>query len=175
MARTSGTICGAEWGAVASREEEQHTVAGQKILRGERRNTAGVMSSENLEIIRRLSEGIERGDTEAVFAHYDPEIVWDSSRPGPISGLYHGHEGVRQYFREWMESFETYNAHAETFIDAAESVVVGYRASGRGRSSGVEIGNWIFWLVYRIRNGLVVRIETFDSKHEALEAAGLHE
>jgi ketosteroid isomerase-like protein len=134
------------------------------------------VSEENVEIVRRVMEAWERRDSEALFALYDPAIVWDVSRVGgPITGLYHGHEGVRQYFREWLESFEDYHAQAETFIDAGDSVVVGYRASGRGKASGVEVGNWVFWLVYTIRNGLVTRIQPSENKAQALEAAGLAE
>jgi ketosteroid isomerase-like protein len=132
------------------------------------------MSQENVEIVRRVTAAWERRDSEAVFALYDPAIVWKSGA-GVIPGTYHGHEGVRQFFREWLEAFETYHAQAEAFIGAGDSVVVGYRGSARGKASGVEIGDWIFWLVYRIRNGLVTHIDTFESKAAALEAVGLSE
>lgn len=110
-----------------------------------------------------------------MFEFYDPVIVWDASRGGdlPIRGLYHGHDGVRRFFREWLEAFEVYEAQAETFIDAGDSVVVRFRASGRGKKSGAEIANWVFWLVYRIRDGLVIRIDSFGNEPEALEAAKL--
>jgi uncharacterized protein len=138
------------------------------------------MSQENVEIVRGVWEAWERGDTDAVFALYDPAIVWEAHGDpifggSPVDGLYQGHEGVRQFFREWRESFDAWQAHAETFIDAGDNVVVGYRASGRGKASGAEIGNRVFWLVYRIRNGLVVRIHLFANKALALVAAGLSE
>jgi ketosteroid isomerase-like protein len=133
------------------------------------------MSQENVEIVRRVWEAAERRDTDAVFALYDPAIVWESRYVGPIEGgLYHGHEGVRQFFRDWLESFETYHAQAETFIEAGSKVVVGYRVSGRGQGSGIEI-EMSRWNVYGIRNGLVIRVEIFESKAEAFEAVGLSE
>jgi hypothetical protein len=44
-----------------------------------------------------------------------------------------------RYFREWLASFEAHHARAETFIDAGDNVVVGFRVSGRGKASGVEV------------------------------------
>jgi ketosteroid isomerase-like protein len=133
------------------------------------------MSKENLEIVRRLMEAWERRDMEAVFALYDPAIVWDNSTlPAPNAGVYHGHEGVRQFFQEWLEAFETQHLHAETFVDAGDGVVVGHRVSGRGKKSGAEV-EMFRWQVYRVRDGLVTRIDVFETRTEALQAAGRRE
>jgi hypothetical protein len=51
-------------------------------------------------------------------------------------------------------------------------VLVGYRVTGRGKASGAEV-EMPRWNVYRIRNGLVIRVEVFVTKADALEAAGL--
>jgi ketosteroid isomerase-like protein len=129
----------------------------------------------NLEIVQGLMEAWERGDMEAVFALYDPAIVWDNSTlPAPNAGVYHGHEGVRQFFQEWLEAFEDQHLQAETFIDAGGGVVVGHRISGRGKSSGAEV-EMFRWQVYRVRNGLVTRIDVFETRAEALEAADRRE
>lgn len=57
---------------------------------------------------------------------------------------------------------------------AGDNVVVGSRISARGQGSGVE-GEMPQWMVYGVRDGLVVRVDLFESKREALEAAGLSE
>jgi uncharacterized protein len=134
------------------------------------------MSEENVEIVRRIWKASERGDTEGVFALYHPDIVWESLYLGPIErgGLYRGHEGVRKFFRDWLESFDYYQAHAETFIEAENNVVVGYRVSGRGKASGAQV-DMPRWNVYRIKNGLVSHVEIFGTEAEAFEAAGLQE
>ena len=128
------------------------------------------MSQENMEIVRRLWR--ER-DAKSVFVFYDPAIIWESHY-GPISGVYHGHEGVRQFFREWTEPLETFRARAETFIDAGDSVVVATRIWARGKGSGVE-GEMPQGMVYSLRNGLVTRVDLYESKRIALEAVGLSE
>jgi ketosteroid isomerase-like protein len=131
------------------------------------------MSEENVEIVRRAWEAWERRDIEAMFALLDPAIVWEMHGGAiELRGLYHGHEGVGQLFQQWLESFETdsYEAHAETFIDAGDNVVVGWRARARGKTSGAEVEMYR-WHAYRISNGRVIRIDVFENKDEALEVA----
>ena len=134
------------------------------------------MSQENVEVVRRLWNAAERRDDQAVYALYDPAIVWETGNTGPLDagGHYRGHAGVRQFFRDWLEAFGAYSAHAETFIEAGDQVIVCYRVSGRGKESGIDI-EMLRWNVYGIKEGLVVRVESFATEAEALEAAGLAE
>ena len=107
------------------------------------------MSQENVELVRAAWEAWERGDMEAIFAFYDPEIVWDQTHYGTaeMSGIYHGHDGIRRFFREWLAPFESYHAHPQEFIDAGEDVVVQIRQGGRGKRSGAEVEMPPYWQV----------------------------
>jgi ketosteroid isomerase-like protein len=89
------------------------------------------------------------------------------------SGLYHGHDGIRRFFRGWLSPFESYYARPEEFIDAGDAVVVRLRQGGRGKQSGVEVEMPPYWQVYRLRDGRAVRIEVYSDHDEALEAVGL--
>jgi ketosteroid isomerase-like protein len=133
------------------------------------------MSQENVEIVKRFWEAWERRDLEEVFAAYDPAIVW-VTHGGPIdqSGAYLGYDGVRRAWGDWMASFEGVENHAETFIDAGDCVVVSWRMSGLGKKSQapVDISGWS---IHTLRNGLLIRIDVFDTKAEAFEALGLSE
>jgi uncharacterized protein len=131
------------------------------------------MSQENVEVVRRAWEAIDRGDNESLFALYDPNIVWHSHY-GPISGSYHGHNGVRQFFREWSDALESFRARAGEFIDADNFVVVDVTIWARGRGSGVETEMPQGHLC-TVHNGRLTRVELFESKDRALEAAGLSE
>lgn len=131
------------------------------------------MSEQDVEVVRRAWEASDHGDSEALLALYDQDIVWQSHY-GPISGSYHGHEGVRQFFREWTDALETFHARAEDFIDVGDCVVVDVRVWARGRGSGVEAEMHQGHLC-RVRNGRLIRIELFETKDRALEAAGLGE
>ena len=118
---------------------------------------------------------VGRGDWDPLYAFYHPDVIWDAGAlRGPITGVYHGHEGVRRYFRDWLESFETHDARAETFIDAGDDVIVCLRLRGRGKASGVEV-EMARVNLYRIRDGFAIRVELFETKAEALEAVGMSE
>jgi ketosteroid isomerase-like protein len=133
------------------------------------------MSQENVEVVRRSWAAWERRELEALFALYDPAIIWEN-HGGPIElrGTYVGHEGVRQTWRELLEPFENFDAHADQFIDAGNSVVVGWRIKGRGKASGIDVET-SGWSVHEVQNGFVVRVDLFQAKVEALEAVGLSE
>jgi ketosteroid isomerase-like protein len=105
-----------------------------------------------VELVRRLRAAAERRDSEAVFALYDPDIVWSSAGSHgalELGGSYHGHDGVRQFFRDFLESFKGYQAHAEKIEEAGDRVLVGYRVSGRGKGSGGEVA-MRRWNVYGV-------------------------
>lgn len=138
------------------------------------------MSRENVTVVRRLYDAVARRDSATVLAIYHPEVVWDHTQNEAVAGLmggqtvYHGHEGVRQWSREWYEAWENVDAHLEELIDAGERGVVAvlnYR--GRGRASGIEVEITRMAGVFEIRDGRVVRASWFRSRAEAVEAAGL--
>jgi hypothetical protein len=133
------------------------------------------MSQENVDLVRAAWEAWERRDMEAIFEFYDPAVVWDQTRAPPpeLAEVYRGHDGIRRFFREWLDPFESFYAHPEEFIDAGEAVVVRVRQGGRGKQSGAEVEMAPYWQVYRLRDGRAMRIEIYLEQGEALTAAGL--
>jgi uncharacterized protein len=133
------------------------------------------MSQENVELVRRFWDNWERGDLEAVFALYDPDILWvQHSGPFEMHGTYLGHDGVRKAWRNWLESFKTVDVQPNTFIGAGESVIVGWRMSGEGKASEAPV-DILGWSVHTLRNGRLIRVDVFGTEPEALEAVGLSE
>ena len=63
---------------------------------------------------------------------------------------------------------------AEEYFDAEDQVVVRGLHKSRGAASGVPIEG-VFWYVWTIREGKIVRVAVFSDKREAFEAAGLSE
>jgi hypothetical protein len=49
-------------------------------------------------------------------------MEWDQTHYAGVMSpvVYKGHEGVRQFFREWLSSFEDYWARPQEFIDACD-------------------------------------------------------
>lgn len=133
------------------------------------------MSQENVEIVRRVFEATIRGEGSQVLEFYDPEV--DLEARGSLAnliggGVYHGHDGIRRFYRAYYEAWEHVDYEIEELIDAGEYVVSIVTNRGRGRASGVAL-DWPVPGVWTVKDGKVVRVVFFSSREEALEAAGL--
>jgi ketosteroid isomerase-like protein len=132
------------------------------------------MSPANVDIVRASWEAWSRGDMDALFEFYDPEVEWDMTHSYiPDMGVFHGHDGIRDFFRQWREFFAEYRAEPEQFIAADDSVIVRVKQEGRGRVSTVGIEMPAYWQVYRLRDGRAVRVEIYRDEADALKAVGL--
>jgi ketosteroid isomerase-like protein len=121
------------------------------------------MSQENVEIVRRFLVI----DVEEALAYADPGIVWNPSEEAATQG----HDAVRASSARWKGEWDDYELTPEEFVDKGNHVVVTVRMRGRGRGSGVEIDG-LFYDVFTLRDGKIVRMEQFTERSEALEAVG---
>jgi ketosteroid isomerase-like protein len=132
------------------------------------------MSQDNVEIVRASWDAWRRGDMQALFDFYDPEVEWDMTHAYvPGMGVYTGHDGIREFFREWGDFFAEYHAEPQQFIAADDNVMVRVRQTGRGRASSVGVEMPAYWQVYRLRDGRAVRVEIYREETDALAAIGL--
>jgi ketosteroid isomerase-like protein len=133
------------------------------------------MSQENVEIVKAFHGLFEAGDRDAWRDYFDPDVIWDTSATTmPTAGIYHGHQGVERFFRDWLGGWSDYRVETREYIDAGDSVVLVFRQSGIGRGSGVRTER-DFFAVFDLSNSKVVRYRQYESRNEALEAAGLSE
>jgi ketosteroid isomerase-like protein len=128
------------------------------------------MSQENVEVVRELWDAYSRGDFDHVLAVADPNVVMMSLEEGPL----YGSDAVRRNYERWNEAWEGPEATVEEVIGIRDYVFVMARFRGRGRASGVEVDGH-FYVVYRMRNRMILRVDEFSDKAQALEAAGLSE
>jgi ketosteroid isomerase-like protein len=137
------------------------------------------MSRENVEIVRQLYDAYARGDLATVYSIFDEEVEWDIAR-SPLADLglariYRGHEGIREFWREWFAVWGRVQFSYDEFIDAGEKVLVVLRQRMLGRSSGIELSMDSYVQAWTLSEGKIVRMEYFPTREEALEAAGLSE
>lgn len=103
------------------------------------------MGREKAEVVRRLFDAVARGDDEEVLALYDGDVEWDGSRSRwfeVLSGdpVWRGHEGLREFFRGYYETWENLEHEIEEVLDlGGDRLVVVITARGRGRASGAEV------------------------------------
>ena len=133
------------------------------------------MSRENVEVAKELAARFIAGDRESWRTRFAEDVVWDTSATTmPAAGVYRGHEGVEQFFAEWLGPWTDPLMELLEVIDAGDSVVIAFRWTAWGRNSGVQTQREWFG-VEEFREGLVVRWRQYDTRTEALEAAGLSE
>jgi ketosteroid isomerase-like protein len=138
-------------------------------------DTAGAMSEENVEIVRRFTERWERSDWDGMAELADPNIELH----GTVGGVEQGRvtRGIGEIGREYESAEEMWEEHrieVQELIDAGDRVVIFQREYQRGKSSGVELVLDAAALV-DIRDGRIVRIQGYMDRAAALEAAGLSE
>jgi ketosteroid isomerase-like protein len=119
------------------------------------------MSQESVEIVRRFL----CVDVDEALTYADPGIVWNPIEELPTQG----HDAVRASLARWKAAWDDYQVMPEEFVDRGDHVVVTVRLRGRGRGSGVEI-DALFYDVYTLRDGKIVRMDQFTQRSQALEA-----
>ena len=134
------------------------------------------MSEENVELVRLMWAALEREDIEAQLELCDEQMEIRNPPEFPVTGPYHGHNGVRQWATENWEVFTNLRFEVEEIIEAPddETLVSVQRTVGRMRHTEIPID--VRWAgVWTVRNGKALRAHGYLSKAEALEAAGLSE
>lgn len=125
--------------------------------------------------VRAIFEAFARGEGDLAYGTFDEEIVWDA-RPQPsfeLSGIYRGHAGIRTYWRQWLEAWDSVEVIEGPRLQSHGSQVLSWwRQRNRGKGSGVsvEISAAIVWT---FESGRVVRVSLFGSREEAFRAVGL--
>jgi ketosteroid isomerase-like protein len=109
-------------------------------------------------------------DVDEALTYADPEIVWNPIEELPTQG----HDAVRESLARWKAAWDDYKVMPEEFEDMGNRIVVTVRLKGRGRGSGLEI-DALFYDVYTLRDGKIVRMDQFTERSQALEAVKLGE
>jgi ketosteroid isomerase-like protein len=130
------------------------------------------MSQENVEIVRALWAGLERGEVPLDLCAEDIELR--TAAEIPVADEYRGHDGVRQWATDVWEVFSEFHNEIEetTEGDDGETVVTVVRTNGLMRHTGLEAKlRWA--VVWTLRDGKAARAHGYLSTTQALEAAGL--
>ena len=133
------------------------------------------MSTENVELVRRRFAAALVDDWETALEALDFDVeIHDFDIPD-AGGVFHGHEGYRDWVRHWTEGWESTRMEDAEYRTVGDDCVIAlFRMVATGAHSGMQLerGDAI---VYRIRNGRIVVIEYFNDQRRALEAAGLEQ
>ena len=135
------------------------------------------MSRENVEVVRRAAEAVFRRpkpDFETINKLFHPEHEFVSVTSALEGRSWRGGFGFRDFLTSFGESMEwTGEVESATELDPERVLLVAV-VTTRGKSSDVGLSDRR-WVVMTVREGKVVRTETYPSRGDALEAVGLRE
>jgi ketosteroid isomerase-like protein len=131
------------------------------------------MSQANVEVVRRIIDALGGGDLDSALESTTPdfEADWSNSR-GVERGVYRGRDQVRESLRSSPEAWASLEWEVKEFVELRdEQVLIVSQLRMRGLGSEVEVAAsgasiWTF------RNGRAAGFTLYQSRAEALEAAG---
>ncbi len=129
------------------------------------------MSKENVEVVKKLFEAVERRDRTWVLGAYDENIRIREADSLPYGGEYHGLEGALEHAQGYRKVWDNLQTAAErnlspTFLDAGDTVVVLWRqraANGKQKFDSSAAS------VYKLRDGKIIESEMFQDTAAVLQ------
>jgi ketosteroid isomerase-like protein len=131
-----------------------------------------VTDTPHVATVQRAFEAFTRRDVEGLVAacHPDVEFHLPTARLARVGLPYRGHEGVRTYVRDAARVWAELRLEPREFREIGDSVVAIGRVYAWG--GGRVVDTPAAW-VWRMRDGLAIRVDVFESANEALAAAGI--
>ena len=129
------------------------------------------MSQENVEVVRRSADALNRSDQEALLDIFDEDGVFEPLRAG-VQGAYRGHEGIREFMADTAQSFDVFHVSFDDVRDLGARVLAIGTIRVRGRGSGAE-AEVVTAGIFTLRQDRVTHFKDFGDREQALEAAVL--
>src|SRR5215212_408253 len=126
-------------------------------------------------VVQALFAEFARRENKLAFEVFDDEVVFDARGiPGPaeVQAVYHGHDGVRRYWRQWLDAWEKVTIVDGPHYEAnGNQVVCSWRQRNRGKRSGAEVDMDVA-AVWTFLGDRIVHLASFASREDARAAAG---
>jgi ketosteroid isomerase-like protein len=131
------------------------------------------VAEKNVEIVRSAYEAFAREDVDGILPLFDEHIEWRNPEDSSDAGVWHGHEGVRDWFAQVREVLGEMRIVPEEFVELPDGrvlvrVCVGFRAPQSGVEMEYPQANLI-----TLRDGLCTRFQMYSDLGRAREVAGL--
>ena len=130
------------------------------------------MSAENVEVVRRIHEAWNAGESPQALGLLAADIEWVNPPEAVETGIRQGADAFDAATRSVGESFSDVTLVIDEFIDAGDRVVALGAMHARGRASGIDSMRPQGY-VWTLRDGQAVRFQWFSDHDRARAAAGL--
>ena len=120
-------------------------------------------------LMRRRIAQMNAGDVDGVLEGMHPDIRWHAPPDSTSPRVYVGHEGVREFFGEWLEAWGKFEQEVGEVRVQGEWAIATMTFRTRGEASGVEVEEQGAYLM-RIRDGKLAELRIFRDYDEAVAA-----
>src|SRR5215213_1915011 len=111
-------------------------------------------------------DALRRNDLEALERRMAPDVFWQGIREDFVC---EDREEALALLREQQR--EEHGVEALELVDTEEKVMLGVRSTQLQEVGDVPLGGQIFQ-VFTLREGIIVRVDEYERRGEALAAAG---
>ena len=133
------------------------------------------MSQENVELVRNGIAAWNQRDADLWLSDAAPEIEWLPAGPAAVeSAVYRGYDEVASAYAKVWETWAVFEFQEREVRDLGDSVLWLGRVKMQGSASGVQLDQE-FAAHSLLSDGKFIRVQTFLSWQEAVDAAGLAE
>jgi ketosteroid isomerase-like protein len=131
------------------------------------------MSQASVVVVRKQFAAFQSG-LDAVAEFWDPDIDWRAVEGAADDvGIIRGHEALRRYYADWIETFDELQAEVgEVIFQSAERCAVAVRNSGRPSGTSAVVRGQ-YYVVCTVRDGRIVSGREYETRAEALEAVAI--
>jgi uncharacterized protein len=122
------------------------------------------MNESNGQIIRKGYEDFATGNIPAVFAAFDPAVIWHVPGHCPLSGDYTGHVQIGAFFQRTMElSGGTFRIEVHNVLTDGDLVVV--LVTVKAQRNGVS-ASFPEVHVWRVKNGKAIEFREYQGDEQ---------
>jgi hypothetical protein len=129
--------------------------------------------AHEVELTRGYVKVFNARQLDAFIAYCDPRIEFHSVFEEVGGAVYHGHDGMRQWHRDFEEVWgKEIRLEPEAYFDLGEQTLAFLVIQGRGQQSGADVA-MPYAHVVRWRNDLAVYATSYIRREDALRALGV--
>jgi ketosteroid isomerase-like protein len=132
------------------------------------------MAEENVEVVRGAIEAYNRGDIDAFLEYWAPDAVvdWSNSR-GLDARVHYGQGEIHAFLRRFRAAFEDVRIElVDEPLEVKDGLLMAENVTYMRGREGIEVQARSAWLI-TCRDGMQTSLTLYQTKQDALEAAGL--
>src|SRR5215213_3662876 len=116
------------------------------------------------DVVLATNQAAETGRLDDWLNFFSQDILWEAAEDAPDAGTYRGHEGIRGYLEDWLDTVDGFRQDLRELTEVGDRTVAEVRFTARIKGTGNEMA-LDYWQVSLIEDGKITRIKEF-LKHE---------